>query len=92
MYSKIGECILYSLTCRIFCVPDTQSQRLRFKHIAGYGYGIGLKIPHPMATLYDAEHVHILRTRARIPPTACFFTGQESESTPESGNVFKCAS
>ena len=40
-------------------------------------------IPTPMATLYDAEHVHIKQTRTRIP-TPYFCIGHESESVPES--------
>ena len=39
-----------------------------------------------MATLYCAEHVHIVQTRTWIPtPYMC--VGQESKSESESGNV-----
>ena len=46
------------------------------------------QVPHPMATLYYAEHVHIAQTQIPLPK---FCKGQESEScsVPESvsGNV-----
>ena len=47
-----------------------------------------IQTPNLMATLYYAKHVHIAQTRTRIP-TPYYCVGQESESIPKSGNVFK---
>ena len=86
----------YSIKCGIYAIAGKKNKfpellfhfnysALWLKYIAGVGYGYELGL---QTQLYCAEHVHITKTRMRIP-TPFFCIEQESESVSESGNVFQ---